>query len=577
MQPHISSLGAVITWDGRLDNRPDLISKLSDTLTADSMDVAIVAAAYEKWGTDCFGKLIGDWALSLWNPNNRSLLLAKDVIGPRHLYYLIENNQITWSTLLDPIVLLAGKSFAICEEYAAGWLSHFPATHLTPYVGIHAVPPSSFVLLRPGKHIVSKYWDFDPAKKIRYRSDAAYEEHFRTVFANAVQRRLRSDTPILAELSGGRDSCSIVCMADAIIGNAAVDTPRLDTVSYYDDSEPNGNEQPYFSRVEAKRGRTGLHINISPEQKTYSKASCEFDSRDSPVIPSYTRRLPEFGNWLISRGNRVVISGSGGDEVMGGVPVPTPELQDHIARARLRPLAHQLKAWALHKRKPWFQLFFEAVRGFVPPPLVGVPEYMRPARWLQSKFVKCHWAALTGYPSRVKLLGPTPTFQDDMSSLNYLRRQLACKATPADPIYEMRYPYLDRDLLEFMFAIPREQSVRPTQRRSLMRRALVGFVPEEILNRQRKCLAVRAPLVQIRNDWPNLVFMTQHMLSSSLGIVDSERFLAALQKGKRGEVVPIVGILRMTLFEGWLRNIRALGILDADASGRPRMAVQSSA
>jgi asparagine synthase (glutamine-hydrolysing) len=71
-QPHISSSGAVITWDGRLDNRAELISELRDSLTFNSTDVAIVAAAYEKWGADCFAKLIGDWALSIWNPGNRS-------------------------------------------------------------------------------------------------------------------------------------------------------------------------------------------------------------------------------------------------------------------------------------------------------------------------------------------------------------------------------------------------------------------------------------------------------------------------------------------------------------------------
>ena len=80
-----------------------------------------------------------------------------------------------------------------------------------------------------------------------------------------------------------------------------------------------------------------------------------------------------------------MLSGIGGDEVMGGVPVPTPEVQDLIARARLRSLAHQLKAWALEKENPGFILFFEAARGFFPPTLVGVPKHMRPARWLQSK------------------------------------------------------------------------------------------------------------------------------------------------------------------------------------------------
>ena len=97
--------------------------------------------------------------------------------------------------------------------------------------------------------------------------------------------------------------------------------------------------------------------------------------------------------------------------------------------------------------------------------------------WLQSSFVKRHRAALTGYPSRTKLFGPLPSFQDNLGTLDALRRQLARTALPFEPPFEKRYPYLDRGLLEFMFAIPREQLVRPTQRRSLMRRALVGIVP----------------------------------------------------------------------------------------------------
>ena len=164
-QPHISSSGAVITWDGRLDNRAELISELSDSLTNGSTDVAIVAMAFDKWGANSFAKLIGDWALSIWNPGNRSLILAKDPIGTRHLYYSFDNNQVTWSTILDPLVRLAGKTFALNEEYIAGWFSMFPAVDLTPCVGIHSVPPSSSVLLRPGKHTLSKYWDFDPNKK----------------------------------------------------------------------------------------------------------------------------------------------------------------------------------------------------------------------------------------------------------------------------------------------------------------------------------------------------------------------------------------------------------------------------
>src|SRR6202021_3714702 len=142
-------------------------------------------------------------------------------------------------------------------------------------------------------------------------------------------------------------------------------------------------------------------------------------------------------------------------------------------------LSHQIKTWALRSEKTWVPLLFGAVRGFLPDTLVGVPEYIRPAPWLQSDFVKHYWGALSGYPFRVKLLGPLPTFQENVAALEALRRELACSALPLEPPYEKRYPYLDRDLLEFVYAAPREQLVRPTQRRSVMRRALVGIVPDE--------------------------------------------------------------------------------------------------
>ena len=267
-QPCISPSGAVITWDGRLDNRAELISELSDSLTNGSTDVAIVAMAFEKWGANCFAKLIGDWALSMWNPGNRSLMLAKDPMGTRHLYYCFDDNQVTWSTILDPLVLFAGKTFEICEEYIAGWFAiRFPAAHRTPYVGIDSVPPSSSVLLRPGKHVVSKYWDFDPGKRIRYRTDAEYEEHFRTALAIAVQRRLRSDRPVLAELSGGMDSSSIVCMADTVIARGAAECARLDTLTWFDESKPYWGELPFSPKSKRSVAAPATTSMLPPSKK----------------------------------------------------------------------------------------------------------------------------------------------------------------------------------------------------------------------------------------------------------------------------------------------------------------------
>src|SRR5579863_9852264 len=112
-QPHISTSGTVLTWDGRLDNRAEMVGQLPDVVSINSTELEIVAAAFARWGCDCFAKLIGDWALSVWSPMNRSLILAKDLIGTKHLYYSLEKGSITWSTILDPLVLFAGKTFSI--------------------------------------------------------------------------------------------------------------------------------------------------------------------------------------------------------------------------------------------------------------------------------------------------------------------------------------------------------------------------------------------------------------------------------------------------------------------------------
>jgi len=206
---------------------------------------------------------------------------------------------------------------------------------------------------------------------------------------------------------------------------------------------------------------------------------------------------------------------------------------------------------------------------------MGVPINMRPAAWLQPDFVKRHWAVLTGYPSRTQFFGPLPSFQENVATLDVLRRQLARTALPFEPSFEKRYPFLDRDLLEFIYAIPREQLVRPTQRRSLMRRALVGIVPEEILNKKGKAFASRGPLIGISTDWANLLERTQNMISSSLGIVDSARLLAALQKGRRGEEVPVVTLMRTIYVEGWLRK-HTLGIIHLERTRKPELTLEAS-
>jgi asparagine synthase (glutamine-hydrolysing) len=559
-QPYISNSGVVIMWDGRLDNREELVRNLAGDVSIKSTDVEIVAASFDRWDTGCFAKLIGDWAVTIWNPCDRLLILAKDFVGIRPLYYLIEGDQIWWSSVLDPLVKLSRKTFGLNHEYAAGWLAMYPATDTTPYAGISAVPACSYVSVHPESHTVVKYWDFDPGKRIGYRSDTEYEDHFRILFREAVRRRLRSDRPICAELSGGMDSPSITCMAD-LIADSSSGIPLIKTISFYDDLEPSADERPYFTAVEEKRGISGCHIDVSGREIFTFAETDHFEAMPASTAERTDEIRRQYASFLQSNSIRVVLSGVGGDEFMGGVPTPISELQDLFQRAQFRHLARKLRVWAIDKRKPWFHLFAEALAGFLPNALVPNPRHRRPAPWLTSDFVERNRDVLGGFEKRLMISGPLPSFQANLNALATLRRQLATRSLPTEPAHEKRYPFLDRTLLEFIFAIPREQLVRPGQRRSLMRRGLAGIVPPEILGRRRKAYVSRAPRVAISKEWDRLSILSENMVCSSLGIVDEACFREALLAVRNSGEVPLVRLLRTVILEVWLRSICGSGML----------------
>jgi asparagine synthase (glutamine-hydrolysing) len=592
-QPAVLPSGTIITWDGRLDNRSELVTELRNGLANHSTDVAIVAVAYQKWGENCFSKLIGEWALCIWDPLQRSLTLAKDFIGTRHLYYYFNEKQITWCTILDPLVQFGGRKFEICEEFVASWLiNRLPAPHVTPYVGVEGVPPSCFVLFRPGRygtmHTISRYWDFDPEKCVRYRRDAEYQEHFCSVFGRAVQRCLRSDRPVLAELSGGMDSSSIVCMADLIMGVGAqrgtrrpptgfspVECPRLDTLSWYGDLyehlEPDTNDFLWISKVEQKRGRAGFHINFDRWEPRKSGALERLISSfhnggfaSTPPPKALSRLYELYAAHMASGGYRVTISGVGGDSATGKDLTPLPELQNLLASGHFVLLLRRLNAWAGKTEEPRRLLLWKIIREFL-------PQYhsanMLDSLWFRSEFNRRNQDSLRIRPARLTLLGPLPDFQHNLQNLDDERRLAASWDPTPNLVREKRYPFLDRDFLGFMYAIPREQIVREGRRRFLMKRALVGIVPDEVLHREQKAFVPsRSEMEKERNravETLASVEVGQHLLCSGLQIVDADRFSEALQRVRRKEEASSsLRMLKRTLWlEFWLRHLASHQVL----------------
>jgi asparagine synthase (glutamine-hydrolysing) len=562
-QPYFSQRGFILTWDGRLDNRDALIADLRSDLEANPTDLAIIAAAFDRWETDCFRRFVGDWAAFIWKPEQRELLFATDYMGIRHIFYHLENDRIRWSTDLSSLVLLSNDKFHIDDNYIAGYLAHNPDAHLTPYLEIREVPPGQFVRVRLGRASIERFWRFSPKSRVRYKTDAEYEEHFRHVFRQSVQRRLRSDSPILAELSGGLDSSSIVCMADDILAREAAETPRLDTISYYDKTEPSGDDCIHFPKIEQKRGRVGIHIDGSKLGGSPASPVCT-DFCPLPGSFGFGQKLDtERADAVHSGGYRVILSGIGGDEFMGGVPDPRAQLADLLVQFEFIRLTRQLLAWSLVKRQPWLQLLWQSTAHVLPSSLAQY--FAKEAKiepWIRKDFAKRTQLAIRQSDVFEHCGLWLPTRRAYIAGVLVMANNMAKRTAPTQALEEARYPFLDQTLVEFLLSIPADQLLRPGERRSLMRRSLVGIVPQEILSRRTKQAGARTPTLILEKYWDDLQSIYETSISSRLGYIHEAQLLKTICNARAGKIVSLARVLWTISLEYWLRDLAARGLLD---------------
>jgi asparagine synthase (glutamine-hydrolysing) len=576
-QPYFSHRGFILTWDGRLDNRDELIPKLRGDLDAEPTDVAIVAASFDRWEENCFLRFIGDWAVSVWKPEQRELILAIDYMAIRHIFYYPKQGCVWWASDLAPLVLQSGDKFNLDDDYIAGYFAHDPDAHLTPYREIREVPAGRFIRIRDGKLLVERYWRFSPKSRIRYKTDREYEEHFRHVLRQSVRRRLRSDSSILAELSGGLDSSSIVCMADDILATEAALTPSLDTISYYDKTEPTGDDWIYFPIVEERRGKIGTHIDVSKASPSHISG----DYSDFEALPGsrpFGEDIEIERCRIIKKGGyRAVLSGNGGDEFMGGVPNPTAQLADLIIQLRFVKLVHELTAWSLVKRQPWIRVLWLALTDILPPSLsLYFLEQAKVEPWVDSNFAKRTRLAIRLLDVDEHFGLWLPSRRSSIASALLMANKLAKWKCPTLATEEVRFPYLDQNLIEFVLSIPASQLLRPGERRSLMRRALPGIVPDEILSRNTKQLGGRAVVCSLEKHLESVRSMFVQPLSSRLGYISPSCFLDHVQAALIGKHVHLVRLLRAVSLELWLRDLVSRNLINcSDKDVLPNMRVPS--
>jgi asparagine synthase (glutamine-hydrolysing) len=239
--------------------------------------------------------------------------------------------------------------------------------------------------------------------------------------------------------------------------------------------------------------------------------------------------------------------------MLGGVPTPIPELADLVARLQVWRFLRQSFRWALAQRKPLISLWRNTLASFLPVRGQDPLDTHRHWAWLKPDF-RARNREHFGFPgTRFRLFAALPSLQANAAALEVLSRQISCISVPLMPAYEWRYPFLDRDLVTFCSSLPREQLVRPNRRRSLMRRALAGTVPGEILERKRKAYVSRGLVKVLAAQWKLL--RVAPLESEDAGIVDSASLSAGVARAEEGEDVPVLPLLRALALEYWLRGL----------------------
>ena len=552
--PVSDGYGHALVLDGRLDNYRELAIQLELPVgkTADSV---LALSAYVRWGEECFRMFTGDWAMAVWSARDEMLYLARDHAGTRTLYYRHGIKCLEWATHLETF-LAEGQTPPLSDAYIAAYLAGQQIRDLTPYNDIYAVPPGCVLVQHRERITPQRHWSAFGESEIQHESDQEYDAEFLALFQQAVERRTRDDALVLAELSGGMDSTSIVCMSDHLRRTADFRAPLLDTVSYYDDEEASLDERRYFSITEAKREKVGIHLDMAFSQRTFlphdaAKGRYLLPGADSLSI----LREEQFHGRLWSRGYRAILSGIGGDELLGGVPDPYPELAGYLMDRRWRELFGQSIAWSLIDRSPLVQTLFHTLQ-YTFFSRIGRHRRTSLPPWLsisvQERALE-RTKTLAGTRSRWEY-GPR---QHDNQRMWWAVMETMPHCFPrvlARPEY--RYPYLDKDLVNYLLRVPRNQLLRPGRRRALMRRALRDTVPQEILERKRKAFQLHAPLATLQRSHEGLRRLFTDSALVQANFIEADALRRELDAVYAGNTTYWHALLQTIALELWLQSNR---------------------
>ncbi|MFT3925824.1 MAG: asparagine synthase-related protein [Myxococcales bacterium] len=478
--PHSGVTGV---FDGRLDHHEQLALDLG--VSATLSDSALMVAAYLRWDDGFLRRLRGDFALALWDPRARKLLIARDGFGVRPLY---------WAQLASGTLLFASRASALfahpelTQELDSLRIAQYLASSFTDlertfFARVKRLPPGHLMVLHEGERQAQphRYFAFDRERVLPSRDNGAYAEQFRALFFDAVRTRTRTREPLACLLSGGLDSSGLLGTLRAVLPEQAipcfsarfVDFPEVDEGGWLALFDADGTR-----RGELRADRIGPLDSIDELHRDLDEP---FHAPNLFVYEALARLAH-------AQGARVLLDGLDGDTVVDHGYFALREL---LFQVRPRRLVAGIRA--LHHRMGFG--YAEILRGFVlEPELRAVQHALSRVGWLPSGYLTRELARQSGLASELARHAEERLSDRSLRALHH-----RAVTAPMLPFYlevydklaavlgvEHRHPYFDTALVEFCLALPPEQRLFEGWDRVIQRRAFQGLIPEPIRARQTK-------------------------------------------------------------------------------------------
>jgi asparagine synthase (glutamine-hydrolysing) len=530
-----------VMLNGEIYNYPELRQELEARghRFSTHSDTETIVHLYEEYGENCFRRLRGMFAIVIWDSRNRKLLLARDRVGKKPLFYEANERRIVFASELKALLAAGGIDQTIDPQALADYFSfgYVPAPK-TIYRSVRKVLPGHYLVASAGELREVCYWDLSYSK-LDSRTEEEWCESLKHELCEATRVRLMSDVPLGAFLSGGMDSSSIVAMMSHLLKRPVATCSIGFKEKEYDEAK-------YARRVANFYGADHHEQIVEPNAlDILSKLVWHYDEpfADSSAIPTY------YVSKVAREHVTVALGGDGGDENFAGYRrYYFDQLENRMRRYVPSGVRHglfgPLGRW--YPALAWAPRVFRAkatLQSLSRSPLEGYFNSISIFRLAdkQRLFTRDFQKALGGYESLGVLQqhydrAETPDLLTRIQYVDfktYLPDDILAKVDRASMAVslEVRAPLLDHKLIEFVATIPSDLKLRGRCGKYIFKKAMAPLLPPEVLKRRKQGFAV--PLNRwFREELRDLAHET--LLGSDDGILNPEFLKTIWNQHQRG-------------------------------------------